>query len=292
MKRNRLPLTALRAFEATARLGRMSTAATELGVTHGAISRQVRDLEKHLGIALLGGSRSRPVLTAQGQALLPTLSQAFDTMGDALDRLKPAQESVVEVRCLGTFMMRWLIPRLIKFNEVNPDIDVRLATLESTSNSNAALDVTITVSDHSAIITDQIMELFPERLGVVVAPRLKAESKITKPEDLSSFTMLQTKTRLDAWQVWHQLMGWKNPAATGTTFAHYYFTLEAAVSGLGVCVAPEHLVLDDIRNERLTAPFGFRPSGLRYIAVIRPDASSAVKIFCDWLRLEAATPQL
>jgi LysR family transcriptional regulator, glycine cleavage system transcriptional activator len=287
MKRNRLPLTALRAFEAAARLGRMSSAATELGVTHGAISRQVRDLEKQLGITLLGGSRHRPVLTERGQTLLPTLTQAFDTMGEALDRLKSARDHIVEVRCLGTFMMRWLIPRLIRFNAINPEIDVRLATLETAAGNNTPLDVTITVTEGKGEASPAAIDLFEERLGVVIAPRLMGKASIKLQKDLSVFTMLQTRTRPDAWQSWYHLMDWNGAIATGTAFAHYYFTLEAAISGLGICVAPEHLVQDDIRHGRLNAPFGFKPSGLRYVARVRPNASQSVDVFCTWLEAEA-----
>lgn len=109
------PLNALRAFEAFARCGRMTLAADELCVTHGAISRQIRQLEDHLGAALTEGPRTKLVLTSTGVTLAQALTAAFDQIDAAIPRLPPAADRALVVSCLPTFAMKWLIPRLPGF---------------------------------------------------------------------------------------------------------------------------------------------------------------------------------
>ncbi len=288
MKRRQLPLTSLRAFEVAGRLGRMSAAADELGVTHGAISRQIRDLELVLGLPLFEGSRRAPQLTEQGLALLPALTGALDAMEDAIHRLLARQEGVVEVRCLGSFMMRWLIPRLVGFQEAHPQIDLRLAALEvGQAGHFAPLDLNITVLEAGVKPAGKFIELFPERLGVVLAPQLLAG--VAEPlQLLAQVPRLTTRTRPDAWESWEKLTASPPSADEGRMFPHYYFTLEAAISGLGASVAPEHLVRDDLRAGRLVAPFGFIESGLRYVAVLGARSRAPVRLFADWLAKAAA----
>ncbi len=106
---NSLPsLNALRAFEATARLGRMTLAAEELAVTHGAISRQIKMLEGQLGCKLLEGPRNRLALTEAGKRLLPSLTSAFDQINRGVAEISPRGSRFLDVSCLGTLTMRWL----------------------------------------------------------------------------------------------------------------------------------------------------------------------------------------
>src|SRR5688572_21842657 len=113
MERRHLPpLTALRAFEAFARRGRMTLAADELCVTHGAVSRQIRSLEEAVGLQLTEGPRHKLKLTEAGQRLAAALSGAFDQMEAALDGLKHDGHVELHLSCVGTLAIRWLIPRL------------------------------------------------------------------------------------------------------------------------------------------------------------------------------------
>ena len=112
MKRRLPPLNALRAFEAAGRLGRMTAAADELAVTPGAISRQVRQLEDALGVALFEGTKHSPALTDAGRLLLPAISVALDQIETAVRAVADEPGSTLDVSCFSTFTMRWLIPRL------------------------------------------------------------------------------------------------------------------------------------------------------------------------------------
>src|SRR5580698_4833926 len=117
------PLNALRAFETFGRHGRMTAAADELFVTHGAVSRQIRQLEEWLGDPLTEGPKTQLRLTADARRLLQAASAAFDLIGQAAS---PAQTGGADLRvaCHGTFAIRWLIPRLADFAQRHPDIHI------------------------------------------------------------------------------------------------------------------------------------------------------------------------
>ena len=152
MKRKNVPLNALRAFEAAARLGRQTGAAEELGVTHGAISRQVRQLEDYLGFPLFEGTRHNPVLTQAGKSLAPVLSDAFNGIEAAVRAITETEAGVLDVACLSTFAMRWLIPRLHHFYEAHPQTDVRLSTKDQKIDGpQRRVDLSILVIDTTTI---------------------------------------------------------------------------------------------------------------------------------------------
>ncbi len=307
MKRRLPPLNALRAFEAAARLGRMSAAADEVSVTPGAISRQVQLLEASLGQRLFEGSKNKPQLTHAGQTLLPALSAALDTMEAAVRAVSDSASGTLDVACFSTFTVKWLIPRLFDFNALYPDIEVRLRTngpLGDLERARCDLAITVEAGEHHgadpsgtqaarqsvnpAADATNTLTLFPEHLGPVLAPSLAARIPLHTPADLGTHTLLQTKTRLNAWQMWAGAQGCALPPLGDTTYEHYYFTLQAAVAGLGVCVAPWHLVADDVQAGRLLAPLGFCDSGYRYVARRRPQRSQKLDLFCAWLQTQAA----
>ena len=295
MKRQLPPLNALRAFESAARLGRMSAAACELSVTPGAISRQVLQLERNLNVQLFEGSKNKPLLTPAAQALLPPLSAALDQIEAAVKAVNNTS-SPLDVACYSTFMVKWLIPRLFDFNARHPHIEVRLqATGHAGNPEHERVDVVIAAEPTSPDKGDvaSILPLFPEQLGPVLAPTLAAKLALRSPADLVGKTLLQSKARLNAWPMWAAAMGCATPHGTNALFEHYYFALEAAVGGLGIAVAPWHLVADDARAGRLVAPFGFRASGVHYVAKRRAQPHAKLDHFCRWLQaqaLETAAP--
>jgi LysR family glycine cleavage system transcriptional activator len=291
MKRRLPPLNSLRAFEAAARLGRMTAAADELAVTPGAISRQVQQLEHSLGLRLFEGSKNKPQLTHAGKTLLPALSAALDGMEAAVRAVSDGGGATLDVSCFSTFTVKWLIPRLFDFNARYPHIEIRLRAaghIAEMVREHCDVAITVEKSGKSAFETDTVVLLFPERLGPVLAPSLAAGLTLQTPDDLEGKTLLQTKTRLNAWQMWADARNCAIPSHAGPVFEHYYFTLEAAVAGLGICMAPWHLVADDVAAGRLVAPFGFCASGYQYLAKRKPQRNKALDLFCAWLQKQAA----
>ena len=125
-KRSQLPLTALRAFEAFARLGKMSLAADELCVTHGAVSRQVRSLEALCGVKLTQGPRNALKLTDPGERMARSLGRTFDELEQSFLEVRAAADRELHISCVGTLAMKWLIPRLSNFHTRHPDLSIRV----------------------------------------------------------------------------------------------------------------------------------------------------------------------
>ena len=298
------PLSALRAFEAAARLGRMTAAADELAVTPGAISRQVRQLEQHLGVALFDGSKARPTLTPAAHVLQPVLTTAFAHIADAVREVSDPSRGPLDVACFSTFTVKWLIPRLFDFQAQHPGIEVRLRTTDAgTGAGRMHGDLAITAEEATgARDTSKEQQLFPEHLGPVLSPELAQQVALHQPDDLADPALaplrLHTRTRRNAWAMWGAAAGATvplpvpTPSQAGPEFEHYYFTLEAAVRGLGVAVAPWHLVIDDVQAGRLVAPLGFVASGYDYVVRRRTSGPlPRLDVFCDWLQAQAeATP--
>lgn len=287
MNRGTLPLNALRAFEATMRHGQMTLAAEELGVTYGAISRQVRGLEETLGVSLFDGPRNKLTPSQAARDLQPALQDAFDQIETSVLRVQRRDKRTLDLSCLSTFAMRWLIPRLFDFREAHPGIDVRMTADDAPVDfARDRFDVAIRVGPgpwDGANVT----ELLADEVGPVLSPTLLEPSGSIMWENLSALPLLHTRTRPAAWAEWCSATG--NPILSGgQELEHFYFMLEAATAGLGVAIAPEVLVRDDLAAGRLFAPFGFRSSGQQYVALTPENPSAEAMAFTAWLSVKAS----
>jgi DNA-binding transcriptional LysR family regulator len=277
-------LNALRAFEAAARHGRMTLAADELHVTHSAISRQVQHLEQLLGVALFEGPRNALRLTDAGNRLVLGLTPAFDQLDLAVRSVADTEDGTLDVSCPGTFTMRWLIPRLYRFRQAHPDIEVRLtASSKPVDVARDSFDVAIRAGAGPWPTDLEATHLFAEQIGPVVAPALAADVIA----NIAAVPLLHSRTRRHAWQDWSRRSGTHADGASGNEYEHFYFMLEAASAGLGVCIAPWPMVADDLRAGVLAAPLGFIPSGQSYVALRRLRRHRKSTLFCDWLLQEA-----
>lgn len=283
MKRGALPLNALRAFEATMRQGQMGTAADELGVTHSAISRQVRLLEEALGVQLFEGPRNRLVPTAAARELQPVLKEAFGNIETVVSRLMQRERRVLDVSCLSTLAMRWLIPRLVDLQTRHPDIVLRLTADDGAVDfARHRFDLAIRVG-RGPWGAAEVTELFPDMAGPVLSPKLAPIMGFSEAKVLWDLPTLHTKTRPSAWDEWCGQAGLRSPGL-GREFEHFYFMLEAATAGLGVAIAPEVLVRDDLAAGRLIAPFGFAATGRTYVA-LKPQAPNRdAETVLAWLK--------
>lgn len=294
MRRRLPPLNALRSFEAAARHGSMTRAADALGVTHGAVSRQVRGLEATLGLSLLENRRGRLFLTASGTKLVDVLTQAFDRIAQGVDEIATPASDDVTVSCLGTFAMCWLIPRLHRFRSAEPGLVVRLTTSDADGDpARGDFDLAIRVGRPAAVAgrraAAESVGLFDEWAGPVMVPALAPRAGTRAVGAMARLPLLHARTRPDAWEAWFATQGRAAPPAkAGQDFEHTYFMLEAARAGLGAAVGFWHLVADDVRGGRLAAPCGFAPTGLRYAAVLPGAPRAAARRFAQWLRDEAA----
>lgn len=285
MARSLPPLNALRAFEAAARLGSVTAAAAELHVTHGAVSRQVKQLEQTLGTALFQRVGTGLRLTEAGKRLLPALTSSFDLMEAGVAQAARTRGGNLIVSCLGTFTMRWLIPRLFAFRAMHPDIEVQLSASDAPVNFlRDRFDLAIRTERPpwpSGVIATPFIE---EEVGPVLSPGLQARLDLRTVDDLARATLLHTDTRRSAWPDWFAANGRAElPPAAAQSFEHFYFMLQAAASGLGVAIGPKPVIEDDLAAGRLVAPFGFVKSGLSYVS-LRPHADDGrAALFEAWL---------
>jgi DNA-binding transcriptional LysR family regulator len=284
------PLKTLPAFEIAADRLSLSAAAEELHLTHGAISRQIKALEQHLGVQLFRRFNRRIELTPAGAALLPAVRQAMQLLeASASDVAAQTRRGPLVVSCLATFMMRWLIPRLYAFSAAHPGIEVRLSASHAPVDFAAGgMDLAIRLGKPPWPREVTARPFLADRMGPVLTPALLQFHRIRRPQDLARLDLLHTETRPAAWSQWLAIVSAGDAdvdAGRGPRFEHTYFLLEAAASGLGAAIGSYPLVEQDLESGRLVAPFGFVPSGSSYHLLSPRMAPSRAKIaaFAKWL---------
>lgn len=261
--RDDLPsLNALHAFEAAAQYGSFSEAARQLHLTHGAISRQVKALESQLGLRLFQKEGRGVQLTRAGQQLHASTREAFQTLRSTCQQLQRqhAQAPLV-LGCPGSLLARWLIPRLEHLQRALPELRLQLSAAESSNGPFPAdMDARLCFAEPPWPQGLQVDELAPEYIGPVVSPQhpRSAYWQTQPPSSLLGEPLLHTISRPQAWPDWAKVQGLDSQSLHyGQSFEHLYYLLEAALAGLGIAIAPQLLVADDLASGRLLAPWGF-----------------------------------
>lgn len=257
MSRRLPPLNAVKAFEAAARHLSFTKAADELYVTQAAVSHQIKILEDHLGIKLFKRKNRSLLLTEEGQCYFLDIKDIFTHLIEATDRLlaKTAIGSLT-VAMSPSFAIQWLVPRLAKFSEKNPDIDVRIKAVDLDVGSlTDDVDVAIYYGQGhwSGVRADKLRN---EVLIPVCSPLLLNGSKpLAKPADLKFHTLLHDTSRQN-WQAWFRRCGVKDINVNqGPIFSHSSLVLQAAAHGQGVALGYSVLARPDIKAGRLVCPF-------------------------------------
>ncbi len=280
-------LKGLRAIEAAARLGSFIAASGELNVTQTAVSRLVKMVEQQLGQRLFDRHANALSLTPAGRDLAPLLADAFRRLESAVAGLqrRPAGP-VVTVATGPTFAMRWLIPRLPDFQRRHPGIEVRVTTAigaPAELKADWTASIRLGSGPPRGLAGDR---LFGGALFPVCAPGLAAGLKA--PKDLRNVTLLEVAHAPRDWPDWLGAAG-IDPAAMRRRSAFDYsaYAIQAALDGLGVALAREPYVADDLAAGRLVKPFAqaftdaSRGWHLIYQTAARDDA--AFRAFRDWL---------
>ena len=284
------PLNALRSFEAAARLGGVGRAAEALHVTHGAISRQLRLLEEHLGVVLFQREGRGLRLTRAGEDLQAACEGAFEQIREAVVALKRQQRpEALVLGCSGSILARWMIPRLQALQNALPQLPLHWSAQDgSFTAEQQGLNAVLLLAQPPWPRGWQVRELAPERVGVVVSPQHPAAARLRHqpPSSLLGESLLHTASRPQAWPAWALSHGLE-PAQLqlGSGFEHLYYLLEAAVAGLGVAIAPEPLVADELAAGRLLAPWGFGATGGFWVlATPEGAADPRVDALAGWLQ--------
>ncbi len=292
------PLSALRAFEATARMRSFGKAAAELNVTPAAISHQIHALEEDLGVRLFHRLNRSIELTVSARVLLPGLSDAFAGIHASIRRLRAHNDTgTLTVTASPSIAAKWLVLRLHRFQERYPEIDVRIsATDDVVDLARGDFDVAIRYGTgrYPGLTVELLMqnEVFP-----ACSPRLlEAGPPLRTPEDLRHHALIHDQAvdrdpLAPTWAMWLKAAGVAGiPAAAGLSFSVGYMALDAAIAGHGVVLAYSTIAAADLAAGRLVRLFSLAlPDLFAYYIVTAPGALERpkVKAFRDWLRQEA-----
>ena len=286
MVRRLPPLNAVRAFEAAARHESFSKAADELNVSHAAISRHVRGLEARLGVLFFRTAKRGVELTEDGQDYLKAISPALDTIAEATEALADWPEGVIYITCEPTFAVKWLMPRLGEFQELNEAIEV---SIDSSSNladlKRHEFDLAIRFGKGSwdGLETDLMSKA---RVYPVGSPRLLEKVGVIKtPLDLCKLKLLHEDDGW-LWRHWFAAAGVPDlhlppfPGALSTVLA-----IEAAAAGQGVALISDDLAARDLKEGRLVRfhETGMDFGGYHLVYLKSTLRQRAVRAFRDWL---------
>ncbi|USD38266.1 MULTISPECIES: transcriptional regulator GcvA [Ferrimonas] len=288
MSRRLPPLNAVKAFEAAARNLSFTRAAEELFVTQAAISHQIKALEEFLGLKLFRRRNRSLLLTEEGQSYFLDIKDLFTQLSDATERLlaRSATGSLT-VSLSPSFAIQWLVPRLARFSELHPEVDVRIKAVDMDEGSLSD-DVDIAIyygrGKWPGLRADKLRA---ESMVPVCSPKLLSGPKpLREIADLNQHTLLHDMSRRD-WKAWMKQAGVElTNVNQGPIFSHSSLVLQAAIHGHGVALGYSVLARPEIEAGRLVCPFNqVLTSKNAYYLVCQEGQSDLGKIsaFREWM---------
>jgi LysR family glycine cleavage system transcriptional activator len=289
------PLTALRAFEAAARHMSFAKAAAELNVTPAALSFQIKSIEEHLGQPLFRRLNRAVELTEAGRALLPGSSEGFQALARAWRATRRLGETnTLTVTAGPAFTAKWLAPRLFKFAQAYPSIELRFsASLRLMDFDRDEIDLAIRFGrgqDDGLYSRPVLKEWLTPMMPPALAERIKT------PEDLRTVTLLhQDEASFDVpppgWEVWFREAGLGSAPKGGPRFSQPDHAIDASISGAGVVLARFSLAAGALNAGFLVAPFPMAldiEAHYRLVCPLGAHTRPQVKAFMDWVADETA----
>ncbi|MBP6116207.1 MAG: LysR family transcriptional regulator [Neisseriaceae bacterium] len=273
----RLPLLPLRTFVAIAREGSIKAAAQSLHVTSGAVSQQLRQLEAHLGQSLFVRTREGMMLTEAGQRIYPVLRQAFAQINSVTELVAATKaRQTVAISTVPSFAASWLVPRLNRFHERHPHIEVRVeATPKLVDLKRRQVDIALR---HGLGVYPGLksIRLLAPKMVPVLSPLLLAQHpQIKAPADCLAYPLLQDSDRAD-WRLWLQAHGVADDARAerGTSFEDDFLLLRAAEAGQGIALVQDVSAAESLASGRVVQAIERPwPARFAYYAVLLPDTA-------------------
>lgn len=290
------PLPALHTFLVTAQCCNFTRAAQLLHITQGAVSRQIAGLEDHLGYALFLRQARGLSLTREGHDWLPRVQQVFALIEEGVQQVG-VRSTTLQIKA-PTCVMRWLLPRLMEWQALRPDVPVELTTTvqHGVDFRREVFDAAVvygTAPNHGL----QTLKLFDEQLTPVCAPQLLAGPlPLQQLADLEHHMLLHPTRDQRDWHTWLAAAG-ANLSRQGKV--QHFETLDMAMSmasqGTGVAIGDWSLIADDLTCGRLVTPFPLKVATGQAYYLVRPQGSTSTALLelLDWLReqSQARTPQ-
>ena len=282
-------LRALQAFDAAASHASLSQAAESLGVTHGAVSRQIKQLEQYVGAALLLRRANGVQKTELGELLHVATRQAFSALETGLRSVRRnRQDRSVAVSLSTSLAIKWLVPRLPEFRAANPGLSLFLDTNDEIIDFDTS-DVDVALRFGVRGWGDLYCErLLDEDLIVVAAPALVAKETLPMaPAAIARLPLLHDEYN-PAWNRWAEAAGLapSKIASEGFKFRDSAVLIAAAIDGQGVALARRILMADDLRAKRLvrldrvSIPLD---RALYFVCRPREQDRPAIRAFRKWL---------
>lgn len=288
----RLPsLIALRAFEAVSRHLSFTRAAVELNLTQTAVSHQIRSLEDQLGAKLFIRNRNSIQLTELAVEYYHAIQGSLAGIAVATDQAKRFdRESNLTIASSQAFAMKVLFPRLDEFRRLHPDINIQTkAVLSYEGLTRHEYDAAIRYGTGNTWSGWQYERLTTEEMFPVCSPRLLKVHQLKRPEDLMFHDAIRSSSPVlrDEWPAWLALannpnLRFKNEIVCDLIF----FSIQAALEGLGVAMARRSLVALDIVSGHLVEPFKIRlatRSGFFLLSAPGKAKLAKVELFRNWL---------
>ncbi|MFC6337442.1 LysR family transcriptional regulator [Pseudomonas sp. CCM 7891] len=282
------PLPALHTFWITAQCCNFTRAAEQLHITQGAVSRQVAGLESHLGYPLFLRQARGLGLTDEGREWSLRAQQVFGLIGDAVEQIGRRRETL-QLKA-STCVMRWLLPRLIQWQQERPDVPVELTTtvacaVDFRREQFDAAVIYLPIAEQPA----QARHLFDEQLTPVCAPTLLGG--LHAPTDLQQQVLLHPTRDEQDWTLWLKAAGIRlSNLGQGYHFETLDLAMTVALQGSGVAIGDSALIGEDLKAGRLVMPFELRvPTGMGYYLVYPPgtEPSAGLEALMTWLVSQA-----
>lgn len=289
------PLLALRAFSETGRHSSIKKASEVMGVTPGAVSQQIRQLEERTGVTLFKRTRYGVQLTEAGAKIHPGLLLAFDQIAASLETLETInRQPTITISTVPSFAASWLVPRLGRFTSQHPGVEVRV---EATSNlvdlKRDRVDIAIRhgLGVYPGLVSENLMA--PVFLPVAAPSLLATRPPILEPADCLEWPLLQDSDRAD-WELWFRAVNVPDDprAARGPSFDDDFLLVRAAVAGQGLALVRDVYAAEEIASGRLVLALDRPwPSNFAYYAVtpLSGTKRQSVQDFIEWLKQEAHT---
>lgn len=282
---------ALRVFEVAARHGSFSRAADELHVTHGAVSHRIKSLESHLRSRLFERRSNSMFLTIEGVQLLASVNIAIGEITRGIERLHESRHMTELTVSLLPFMAaRWLIPRLSRFHERHPEIDINIRTsLALASFGSDGVDLAIRYGGgrwHGL----RAIKLADEELFPVCSPGFNGGRLPSTPHELLKFPLLRDVNL--PWAQWFEHVGVHiDEDIRGTSFTDANLLMQAVIDKQGIALARRSIAAEEIALGRLVQLFDQSVPTAYSHFVVYPEQSEKLRkiiVFRDWLLEEAA----
>jgi LysR family glycine cleavage system transcriptional activator len=281
-------LALLRCFDAAAKRESFTAAAEELGLTQSAVSRQVKDLEEHIGTPLFRREGRGVRLTDAGDALSNSLRGDLDRLRRTVHQAiaAGAGAKVLAIAAPPTFAARWLAPRLSLFRDLHEDLELMVTSrAEPFDLQEEQVDVAVHFGGWDWPGA-QLTPLCPEDLIAVAAPELLARHPVSTPADILNMPLLHLSARPHQWGEFSRNHTDQVIPRSGSHFDQFSLVIGAAVAGMGAAILPTYLIENELSDGRLCrlTDITTQTSKSYFVATPMGQNTPLAAAFTAWLR--------